>query len=143
MQTESEIEVRYAETDQMGIVHHSVYPIWYEVARTDFTKHIGMTYAQMEKEGVMTPLVELTSHYLKPACYGEKIIVTTRVEKFTPARIVFAYEVYSKRELINTGTTMHAWTDRNLRPMNLKKQKPDLYCLIQQAKEKTEKEHKF
>lgn len=138
MQTESEIEVRYAETDQMGIVHHSVYPIWYEVARTDFTNYIGMAYAQMEKEGVMTPLVELTSHYLKPAYYGEKIMVTTRVEKITPARIVFAYEVYCKKELINTGTTMHAWTNNNLKPMNLKKQKPSLYNLIQKTKEKPE-----
>ena len=59
MKSESKIVARYAETDQMGIVHHSVYPVWYEVARTDFIKQVGMTYTQMEQIGIMLPLVEL------------------------------------------------------------------------------------
>ena len=134
MYTETKIDVRYQETDQMGIVHHSVYPIWYEVARTDFTKEIGMTYCEMEKQGVMTPLVELSCKYMKPACYGDTVTVRTRVEKLTPARIVFVYEVYKGDELLNTGMTMHAWTGKDLKPMNVKKHKPKVYEIISNTK---------
>lgn len=131
MYSESKFDVRYAETDQMGIVHHSVYPIWYEVARTDFTKKIGMAYAQMEKQGILNPLVELTCQYKKPACYGDEVTVRVSVQKLTPARIVFYYEVYKEDELLNTGTTMHAWAGKDLKPLNLKKYKPEVYSLIE------------
>lgn len=135
MYSESKFDVRYAETDQMGIVHHSVYPIWYEAGRTDFTKKLNMTYAQMEREGVMTPLVELTSQYKKPAHYGDTVMVRTSIQKLTPARIIFYYEVYRGEELLATGTTMHAWTGRNLKPMNLKKHRPDLYEMMEKTME--------
>lgn len=135
MYSESKIDVRYAETDQMGIVHHSVYAIWYEAARTDFTKNFNMTYAQMEKEGIMTPLVELTSQYKKPAHYGDTVTVRTSIQKLTPARIVFYYEVYRGEELLNTGTTMHALTGKDLKPINLKKVRPDIYEMMEKSME--------
>ena len=135
MNSISKIIVRYAETDRMGIVHHSVYPIWYELARTDFIKKIGITYSQMEEEGVMTPLVELTSHYIRPANYEDELEVKVRVSKLSPARIIFYYEVYHQGELINTGMTMHAWTGKNLKPLNLKKAKPELYQKIEETME--------
>lgn len=70
MKSRSRIIVRYAETDQMGVVHHAVYPVWYEVARTDFIKQVGMTYSQMEQMGIMLPLIELQCRYLLPAHYA-------------------------------------------------------------------------
>ena len=79
MKTQSNIVVRYAETDQMGIAHHSVYAVWYEVARSDFIKQIGMTYSEMEKEGVMTPVVELTSKYRLPACYEDELTIEVSI----------------------------------------------------------------
>lgn len=133
MYSESKFDVRYAETDQMGIVHHSVYPIWYEVGRTDFTKKLNMTYAQMEKDGIMTPLVELTSQYKRPAHYGDMVTVRTSIQKLTPARIIFYYEVYRKEELLAIGTTMHAWTGKDLKPINLKKHRPELYEMMEKT----------
>lgn len=135
MYSETRERVRYAETDRMGIVHHRIYPVWYEIARTDLIKKIGITYSQMEEEGIMTPLVELTSRYIKPVTYEDEIIIKAKVEKLTPARIIFAYEVYHKGELINTGTTMHAWTGSNLKPINLKKVQPELYKKIEEIME--------
>lgn len=135
MYSESKVIVRYAETDRMGIVHHSVYAIWYELARTEFIKQIGITYSQMEEQGVMTPLVELTSKYILPANYEDELSVRVTVEKLTPARIVFAYTVYKGEVIINTGTTMHAWTGRDLKPLNLKKSKPEWYKKISQTME--------
>ena len=67
MVTESKITVRYAETDKMGIVHHSVYAVWFEVGRTDFIRQAGMPYSVMEQKGIMTPLSSLTCQFYLPA----------------------------------------------------------------------------
>ncbi len=113
----------------MGIVHHSVYPIWYEAARTDFIKLFGMTYSQMEKSGILLPVVEVTSKYIGSARYEDELDVTAQVKRLTPARIEFYYEVFRKGEEkpLNTGTTTHAWVDSNFRVMNMKKTHPDLF----------------
>lgn len=129
MISKSIVRVRYAETDQMGIVHHSVYPIWYELARTDLSKLAGFPYSKMEEEGVLTPLVELNSKYIKPAFYDDELIVTATVSKLTPARVVFSYEVLKKDsdKPINTGYTVHALVNKDMKPINTKKLFPDIY----------------
>lgn len=129
MISKSIVRVRYAETDQMGIVHHSVYPIWYELARTDLSKLAGFPYSKMEEEGVLTPLVELNSKYIKPAFYDDELIVTATVSKLTPARVVFSYEVFKKDsdKPINTGYTVHALVNKDMKPINTKKLFPDIY----------------
>lgn len=129
MISKSIVRVRYAETDQMGIVHHSVYPIWYELARTDLSKLAGFPYSKMEEEGVLTPLVELNSKYIKPAFYDDELIVTATVSKLTPARVVFSYEVFKKDsdKPINTGYTIHALVNKDMKPINTKKLFPDIY----------------
>lgn len=132
MYSESKIVVRYAETDKMGIVHHSVYPIWYEIARTNFIKSIGITYSELEKKGVMLPLVELTSKYILPANYEDELTIRIKIQKLTPARIIFGYEIYNKEKLINTGTTTHAFVGKNLKPINLKKNMQDIYNKIEE-----------
>jgi len=129
MISETRITVRYAETDQMGIVHHSVYPIWYEAARTDTIKKIGITYSALERNGIMTPLVELNCRYISPAQYEEVLVIKVEISKLTPARIVFNYEVCKEGQdkPINTGSTVHAWVGKDLRPINLKRQFPDIF----------------
>lgn len=131
--SESKVIVRYAETDKMGIVHHAVYPIWYELARTDFIKLVGMTYSQMEASGILTPLIELNCKYLKPADYEDELTIRVSVGKLTPARIQFDYEVYKQNTLINTGYTVHAWVGKDLHPLNIKKHRPEIYEKIQKA----------
>lgn len=132
----SKVNVRYAETDQMGIVHHSVYAVWYELARTDFCKKAGMPYREMEEAGVMTPLTELHCNYRKPAFYDDNLIIKTRISKLTPARVEFSYEVYKEDDEtspINTGSTVHALVGKNMHPINLKKVHPEMYNIMEQA----------
>lgn len=128
MFSKTEIIVRYAETDKMGIAHHSVYPIWYEAARTEAIKKIGISYTQMEALGIMTPLAELNCKYLLPANYEDILFVKVGISKLTPARVIFEYQVFNdKNKLINTGNTMHAFVGKDLKPLNFKKLLPDLY----------------
>lgn len=132
---ETKIVVRYAETDQMGVVHHSVYPIWYEVARTEFAKKYIIPYSESEKMGILMPVAELTSKYYKSAYYEDELLIKTEIETITPVRIKFSYKVFNKNnELINIGTTMHAWTDKNLKIINLKKKFPEIYEKIENLK---------
>jgi acyl-CoA thioester hydrolase len=134
MISEIKVEVRYAETDKMGITHHSVYPIWYESARTELIKAIGITYSDMEKEGIMLPLAELNCKYIMPSTYEDKLTIKTWISKLTPARIEFQYETYKNGidKPIATGKTVHAWADsKTLKPMNFKKNFPELYEKIE------------
>ena len=130
----SQITVRYQETDQMGIVHHSVYPIWYEVARTDFCKNMGLPYSEMEKMGIMTPIYEVHSKYKMPARYDDILSVETYINTLTPYRIGFCYRIYKGDALIHTGETVHVWVDSaRFKPLNIKKQFPDVYVMLEKT----------
>lgn len=131
--SESRITVRYAETDQMGVAHHAVYPVWYEIARTDFIKQIGLTYSEMERLGVMTPVVELGCRYRGAARYEDEITVRVRVSELSAARIRFDYELFKagETEPFHTGTTLHGWVDaKTFRPLNMKRAFPEIYRKI-------------
>ena len=93
MHARTKVTVRYAETDRMGIVHHSNYPIWYEIARNDYIKMFGISYTDMENAGVMTPLLNLSCHFGIPALYEDELIIRTWVQTITAARIIFTYTV--------------------------------------------------
>ena len=129
------ITVRYAETDQMGIVHHSVYAIWFEAARTDWIRQLGMSYTQLEQSGIQLPLVDLSCHYIDAAHYEDVLDVTAQISRLTPARIEFSYTVSDKAtgRLLCTGTTTHAWVGENFRVISLKKHQPQLYARLSEA----------
>jgi len=129
MATETRFPVRYAETDQMGVVHHSVYPVWFECGRTEHIKSYGLPYHELEKAGIMLPLIRLGVEYKKPVYYGETVVVRTRVSVAARTRLVVSYEVYAEGDpqLRAKGFTEHAWTNSDLKPVNLSKYKPDIY----------------
>lgn len=129
MVVETRFPVRYAETDQMGIVHHSVYPVWFECGRTDFIKHYGISYDELERLGLMLPLRSLTCNYISPIKYGETVLVKTFLIKGTKARLIIGYKVYAEERnvLCGEGTTEHAWTGIDLKPVNIAKYKPEIY----------------
>jgi acyl-CoA thioester hydrolase len=139
---EIRFDVRYAETDQMGIVHHSNYPIWFEAGRTAFLKSRGMTYAGIEARGVMLPLYEMSCRFLSPARYGDEVLVVSRIKHLTRVRATFSYEVRNAQtgQLLVTGETLHAWTDKALKPINAGKMIPDIYAALNQAMQEEEKE---
>lgn len=130
MASYSEITVRYAETDCMGIVHHATYPIWFEVARTDYIKAVGMSYSEMERSGVMLPVTGITCRYHQPAKYEDELIIEAKISRFTPARIEFYYTVRKKDEdvILCEGTSSHGFVDAStFRPLNFRKAMPELY----------------
>lgn len=128
MKNETTIVARYAETDQMGIVHHSVYPIWFEVGRTNFIKMLGISYSQLENDGLMLPLAELSCQYIRPVHYEDEVTVETRVEKMSFAKVIFGYRVMLNGTLMTKGSTTHGFVDsETFRAVNLKKTFPSLY----------------
>ena len=132
MTTKTKITARYAETDQMGVIHHAVYPVWFEAARTDFIKAAAnLSYTELERTGVMTPLARLECRYLVPARYEDEVEVETRVTALTPARLEFGYRVVRVADgaLLCEGGTLHGWVDtKTFRPINMKKHQPELYA---------------
>mgnify|MGYP000518202222 CR=1 FL=1 len=128
--SETKLTTRYYETDQMGIIHHSNYYRYFEVARTDYLKDIiGMTYRDIEGAGVRMPLTETHCKYKTPALYDDEITITTTVREMTVVRITFDYVITRERDgaLIAEGVTAHAFTNVENRPINLKKFSNDLY----------------
>ena len=133
MISETKIKVRYQETDQMGIAHHSVYPIWFEEARTNFIKSIGISYSEIEKLGIMLPLTKLSCKYIRPALYEDILIIQTKVKKLTNVKIQFEYKVFKEQQLINEGETEHPFVDKSFNLINLNKVNQELFKLISSA----------
>ena len=105
---ETQIRVEYHHTDQMGIVHHSNYVKFFEVARTEWLRAAGLTYAEMEHRGVMMPIVDVHIKYRMPAYYDELIRVNATVEQMPIARMTFNYEIHGEdgREIASGSTTL-------------------------------------
>lgn len=134
MKCESDIVARYAETDQMGIIHHSVYPIWFEVGRTDFIKLMGITYTQLEKNGIMMPLASLECKYIIPIRYEDKVTIETTVRSIRAAKIDFHYRVIRDGIVCAEGATVHGFVNsKTFTPVNIKKFDPELYELLRSA----------
>ena len=101
----TQIRVRYKDTDQMGIMHHSNYVVLYEQARTEWLRAMGLTYAEIERRGVMSPIIEVHSRYHYPAFYDEVLTVKVSIDEMPTARLIVASEVYNEAgKLINTGS---------------------------------------
>lgn len=126
------ITVRYAETDMMGVVHHANYPIWFEMGRTEYIKETGISYSEIESRGAMLPLIHLECTYKRPAKYEDILTVVTRLVELSCVKVRFAYEVYNTADntLLATGETTHAWTNRELRPINFQRKEPEVYKLL-------------
>ena len=138
MRVKCPIVVRYAETDQMGIAHHSNYAVWYEAARTDLIKAMGMSYSEMEQQGLLMPLLELQCKYISAAYYEDRLIVEAQVKRMTGVKLEIEYVVYREEDEtpINVGKTVHAIVGKNLRPVNVRKEHPEIYQMLLNAVEK-------
>lgn len=104
--SETTVRVRYAETDQMGYVYYGNYATYYEVGRIETLRSIGYSYKEMEEKGVMLPVLECKSKFIKPGKYDDLLTVKVKIPKLPDVRIVFEYEVYNEADqLINVGET--------------------------------------
>jgi len=119
LKIDTNFEVRYYETDQMGVVHHSNYIRYFEVARTLSMKKVGIPYDEMERKGIVMPIVSVSCTYKRPALFGDTLRVSTILEHLPSVKISFTYEVYNhKDELLATGSTVLAFLDSaTKRPM--------------------------
>lgn len=109
---ETKIRVRYAETDQMGYVYYGNYATYYEVARVEMLRSLGSSYKTLEENGIMMPVLDMQSQYLKPATYDELITVRVCMPEKPNVRIRFTYEIFSASgELLNTGETNLVFVD--------------------------------
>lgn len=107
-----DVEVRYAETDQMGVVHHSVYIIWFELARTRLCLESGFHYADIESLGFFLVVTGTESRLIQPARYGDTVKVSCRLERFASRFLRFVYQVHRGETLLASGATEHIWVDR-------------------------------
>lgn len=100
------VRVWYKHTDQMGICHHSNYICYYEAARSELLRWLGMSFAEVERRGIMMPILEVQSKYRKPAYFDELLTVRISLRELPAARIDFYYEIFNERDdLIHTGKT--------------------------------------
>lgn len=109
---ETTVRVRYAETDQMGYVYYGNYAAFYEVGRVELFRSLGFSYKALEDSGVMMPVLELHSRFLKPSRYDEEITVRTYLKEKPGVKIRFDYELFNQQgELLNTGNTTLVFVD--------------------------------
>ena len=101
------VRVRYAETDQMGVVYHGNYAQYFEMGRVEWLRNLGLTYKFMEENGVMLPVVSLTMNYKKPARYDDLLTVRTIFKKQDSVKIEFDYEILNEQgELLTIGNSV-------------------------------------
>jgi len=118
---ETTIKVRYAETDQMGVVYYANYYVWFEVGRTDYLAKIGYSYKRMEEQGLFLPVTESHCQYKSSAYYDDLLTLQTSVTKIKGARIFFFYRLLRGKELLAEGSTVHAFVDKEGKLVKIKK----------------------
>ncbi len=126
---ETRLRVRYAETDQMGVVYHSNHLIWFEVGRVELMRQMGFSYRDMEREdGRFIAVVEATCRYRSPVFYDEEVLVRTEIKKVRDSVIVFKYDLTRVQDgtLLAEGETTHIVTDSNMKVSTL----PDKYLRV-------------
>ena len=119
-------KVQYYETDMMGIVHHANYIHWMEEARIDFMDQLGYSYAQMEGNGIFSPVRSLACDYKHPCTFQDTIAITVSVAAFSGARLVLRYEIRKDEKLICEARSEHAFMDEKGQILRLKRAVPEL-----------------
>jgi acyl-CoA thioester hydrolase len=119
--SETRFRVRYAETDQMGVVYYANYLVWMEVGRTDFCKSLGFDYRDMEKEGAYMAVAEATCRYVSPARYDNPIVVQTRLDRVNRKIVAFSYSILNEEtgQILAEGKTIHITMSRDHKSRSL------------------------
>lgn len=110
------VKVRYAETDQMGVVHHGNYAQYLEIARIEWLEELGISYKSMEENGMMLPVYSMEFRFLKPATFGDELEIVTLLKKLPNVKIEFNYEVFNKvGVLLTQASTVLVFMDSKTR----------------------------
>lgn len=124
-----ERKINYYETDRMGVVHHSNYIRYLEEARTEWLEVLNMPFDLLEKNKITIPVLGVNCTYKYHVTFGDTILIKTYAKEYTGVRMTIEYEVTDKKNgnIVLTGETKHCFTDRNLKPINLKKYAPQFH----------------
>lgn len=127
-QSETSVRVRYGETDQMGYVYYGFYAMYYEVARVEALRKLGVTYREIEHMGIIMPVLENKSKYIAPARYDEELRIVTTIRQKPSVRITFEYDIFNEQNvLIHKGETTLVFVDRQTnRPCRPPKEMEDV-----------------
>ncbi len=121
--------VRYAETDQMGVSYYANYLVWFEAARTEYFRAVGLVYSEFEKQGVFLPVAEAHCRYLAPSTYDDELTVRTVVSQMKSSSIRFEYRIFKNAKSplearpsekpIAEGYTVHVFIDKAMKPVRI------------------------
>ncbi|MFC4023048.1 acyl-CoA thioesterase [Oceanobacillus longus] len=127
LKSRTPIEVRYQETDQMGVVYHANYLVWFEIGRTKYVEELGLSYAKMEENNVVSPVLDAQITFKKPIRYGEDAYVETWLEEYDGIRTVYGYQVLNAEgDIAVSGFSKHAVVKKDsFRPISLRRSFPE------------------
>ncbi|QST01694.1 acyl-CoA thioesterase [Pontibacillus sp. ALD_SL1] len=136
MITTTEVKVRYQETDQMGVVYHANYLVWFELGRTAFIEALGFQYHEMESSGVVSPVVDANIQFKTPLRYGQTAIVNTWLEYYDGIRVTYGYEIQTPNgEVAVTGATKHVCVKKeSFKPVSIRRVFPEWHEAYMNAK---------
>ena len=122
-----ERKINYYETDKMGVVHHSNYIRFLEESRCDMLEKIGMPFSYLEESGITIPVIGVNINYKNHVTFNDTIVINVIIKEYSGVRMTVGYEVTDKNtgKVVITGETKHCFTDKNLKPINLKKHKKE------------------
>jgi len=134
----TQIRVRYAETDRMGVVYHANYLVWFEVGRNEFFRQVGLIYRELEADGIIFPLVSCQADFKAGARYDDLIEIETWVEEMQGIRITLGYRALRGDEIICSGTTTHVFARLDKGPCNMKKLRPEIWQVFEKLHQGSE-----
>ncbi|HHW01134.1 MAG TPA: acyl-CoA thioesterase [Clostridiaceae bacterium] len=131
-------KVRRSEIDKMLIVHHSDYLKWFEIGRRDYLRKAGIPHSEINRLGFYLPISEIECKFKSPAKYGDEVAVITKITSISCVKVVFEYRILNKANgrTLAVGKTIHAWTDKNIKPLNIEKAAPQIYASLKAFEQK-------
>jgi len=115
----TDIRVRYQETDNMGVVYYANYLVWFEVARTEYLRSMGLVYKKLEEKGIYLMVASVSCKYKSPAKYDDTVTVETWIEDVKNTSLRFVYKLSVGERVIATGDSVHVFTDKNKKPVRI------------------------
>lgn len=118
----TEIRVRYQETDNMGVVYYANYLVWFEIARTEYFRALGISYKQLEERGWYLMVASASCQYRYPARYDDVVTIESWIPELKNSSMKFGYKLKVGERLIATGDSTHVFTDKSGKPMRIPKE---------------------
>lgn len=124
---ESEVRVRYQETDNMGVVYYANYLVWFEIARTEYFRSLGLVYRKLEEKGIYLMVASISCQYKSPAKYDDIVRMQTWIPEMKNSSLKFGYKLFVGEKLIAAGESVHVFTNGEGRPRRIPEEVRSLF----------------